>query len=340
MAAQLLSEINQTLQLIDVTDIKQFGGELDALANTVLGLQRKHRVLAAASAAAAAVLMPPPPPRSTPMMICTGFEDKKILYNGKEQFVGRRLTKQSHIGYNVVGCNEFLCNGSCKRVTFVSTNTLHELFNGGSPDGRKKYGNAMLKTRQHCPNWIESHNFYQPEKKVAQPTPEELKAMNCDFNHEVAQEKLRKGQWSVTFTDPNPIGLRLKFDYDAGLLTNVTVNHSDGFPVLIEGGQMIELIEEEVLSGAELLNVNDKFVVGETKESIMALLKEKRPLTLAFQISAAKVPSEILKAAGAPSGGFSSRIWSGQPANKQLALLTVAAGTAEDAEASKRQRLE
>ena len=340
MTAQLLSEINQTLLAIDVTDIKHCGGELDALANTVNLMRRTHRELAAASAAAAAVLMPPPPPRSPPMMICTGFEDKNILYAGKNFFVGGPLIKNSLIGNNIVGCNEFLCHGSCKRVTFVSTNTLNELFSG-APDGRKKYGNALLKTRRYCPIWIESHNLDYHDKNVAQlPTPEELKAMNCDFNYEVAQEKLRKGQWSVTFTDPEPIGLRLKFDYAAGFLTGVTVNHSEGLPVLIEGGQMIELIEEEVLSGAKLLNVNDKFVVGETKESIMALLKEKRPITLAFQIIPEKVPSEILKSSGAPEGGVPSRIWSDMAANKQLALLTVAAGTAEDAEASKRQRIE
>ena len=102
---------------------------------------------------------------------------------------------------------------------------------------------------------------------------------------------------------------------------------------------MINLVEEEVLCGAKLLQVNEKQVVGETKETIMTLLKNKRPLTLAFQINPEKVPSEILKVCGLPTGGIESRIWSEIAGNKQLALLTVAAGVGEDEEVVKKQRI-
>ena len=140
-------------------------------------------------------------------------------------------------------------------------------------------------------------------------------------------------------TDAAPIGLRLKFDYDEGLITAVSVENTDKLPVLIEGGQMINIVEEKVLLGAKLLTVDGNGVVGATKESIMSLLRYKRPLTLAFQIKAENVPSTILKNSGHTEGGIDSRIWSSQPANKKLALLTVAAGKADETETAKKQRV-
>ena len=338
----MLGDMIKQLKSIDTSDMNQFGDgcELNKLADTVLEIQHKFKESSIPLLAQAVALMPPPPPPKPPIItrFKNGFEDKVIHYNGKLMVVGAPLTKQSHNGNNVVGCNEFLCNGSCKRVTFVSKHTLEELFSGAT-NGRKKFANALLKTRRFCPTWIETHNLYNPDKKVTQPTPEELHSMAADFNNEVSQEKLRRGEWCVTLTDAAPIGLRLKFDYDEGLLTAVSVENTDKLPVLIEGGQMINIVEENVLLGSKLLTVDGNGVVGATKESIMSLLRYKRPLTLAFQIKAENVPSTILKNSGHPEGGVDSRIWSLQPANRQLALLTVAAGTADETETAKKQRV-
>ena len=331
----MLLEMTEKLKQIDTSDLDQFGdgAQLKNLAYTVNGILSKLKQPQISVGHMAA-----PPPRTPVIKILNGYEDKTIKYNSKEQIVGSQVYKQPYSGNNVIGCNEFLCNGQCKRVTFVCGPTLNDLLSGDNY-ARKKYGNALLKTRRFCPVWRKSHNQSNPDKKVTQPTALELKSMRNDFNHELAQEKLRRSQWSCTFTEDAPIGLRLKFDYDAGLLTGVSVNNSEGLPVLLQGGQMIELVEEEVLCGAKLLKVNEKHVVGETKETIMSLLKNKRPLTLAFTISHDKVPSDILKVCGLPAGGIESKIWADLAGNKQLAMLTVAAATADDEEVVKKQRI-
>ena len=71
------------------------------------------------------------------------FTDTDIVYNDSLLRVGSCLTKQMHVGYNVIGCNERGCR--CPRVTFVAASTVAKIVHG---EERKPFGNAMLKTRR------------------------------------------------------------------------------------------------------------------------------------------------------------------------------------------------
>lgn len=160
------------------------------------------------------------------------FVDQAIKYNNQTLIVGTYFTKQMRRGYKVVGCNEYGC-GKCGRVTFVAAPTINGIF---KKHARKPFGNAMLKTRHHCPQWRASSNYNPLE------VPEELKELiEIDFANEVDQEKKRRGEKSFTFAEDTPLGIHIKFDLDEGLVKTIKVTG------LVEGRQVSNIVEEGVL---------------------------------------------------------------------------------------------